>query len=266
MGIRLVHADDDADLRILMAETFGADGRVTLVGSATNGDEAIALTAEHQPEVVLLDIDMPGRTGMDVLPLVREAAPAAKVIVLSGYSRHEMAERAIAGGAVGYLEKGLSPRRLVEDVVAMSGALGAVDEAIAGARIAAGPSGTRLARAFVHHALADIADADVLDTVKLLVNELVTNSILHARSATEVTVFLAGPVLRVEVVDDDPQLPTPRVAAPGDESGRGMLLVDALSSRWGSEPRGSGKVVWFEVPRPAPISAETLGPHARPRT
>jgi DNA-binding NarL/FixJ family response regulator len=249
MAIRLINADDAEDMRILAAEAFRADGRIDLVASARDGVEIVILAEEHQPDVVLLDIDMPGRTGLEALPLVQAAAPDARVIMLSGYSRDEMAERAMSGGAVGYLEKGLSPKRLIEDIIAMSGALAAVGEAIAAASIAAQPLGAREARAFVADALAEHTDTSALDTVKLLVTELVTNSIQHAQSAADIRVLLGRDLLRVEVADDDPRMPMRRVAGVEDTSGRGIEMLEALAARWGSEPRGAGKVVWFELPR-----------------
>ena len=92
----------------------------------------------------------------------------------------------------------------------------------------------------------------------LLASEVVTNAIVHARSNAFVRVQLSDGVLRVEVHDATRQLPTPRAYDPHAESGRGLMLVDAYSSVWGTSAAGDGKVVWFEVPCPdrsEPVSA-----------
>jgi len=82
----------------------------------------------------------------------------------------------------------------------------------------------------------------------LLASEVVTNAIVHARSNAFVRVRLLDHVLRVEVHDGTRQLPTPRHPDLHAESGRGLMLVDAYSSVWGTSEAGAGKVVWFEVP------------------
>ena len=89
---------------------------------------------------------------------------------------------------------------------------------------------------------------DVSSVAMLLASEVVTNAIVHARSNAFVRVQLTDGVLRIEVHDATRQLPTPRPADLHAESGRGLMLVDAYSSVWGTNEAGGGKVVWFEVP------------------
>ena len=86
-----------------------------------------------------------------------------------------------------------------------------------------------------------IADAE------LLVSELVTNAILHARSPATVTIGRDGPQLRVAVCDSSPSPPRLRDYGPDAVTGRGLLLVDRIARRWGVEMNGDGKCVWFEV-------------------
>ena len=88
-----------------------------------------------------------------------------------------------------------------------------------------------------------------LDVIVLLTSEVVTNAVLHARTEAQLTVLVTTAAVRVEVADGEPRRPVPRVAAVDDTSGRGMQLVDALSSRWGVDPTADGKLVWFEVDR-----------------
>ena len=88
---------------------------------------------------------------------------------------------------------------------------------------------------------------DAIPDAQLLVSELVTNAVLHARSATLVTVERNGTTLRVSVEDDSPAQPRLRELGPEAVTGRGLLLVDRIAQRWGVDPRAAGKCVWFEV-------------------
>jgi anti-sigma regulatory factor (Ser/Thr protein kinase) len=94
---------------------------------------------------------------------------------------------------------------------------------------------------------------DLLDDALLLISELVTNSVLHGGPPIVLAIECDGEGLHVRVRDGGPTMPTPRTADEGAESGRGMSLVDLLSSTWGVEPvadaHGPGKEVWFELRR-----------------
>jgi anti-sigma regulatory factor (Ser/Thr protein kinase) len=104
------------------------------------------------------------------------------------------------------------------------------------------------ARRFVVRALRK-AGVPVDEAVALVVSELVTNSVLHAASKARIQVLVGDPVVRVEVHDTDPTLPVLRHPSPDTVNGRGLMLVDALTDRWGSEVTEDGKVVWFELDR-----------------
>ena len=95
--------------------------------------------------------------------------------------------------------------------------------------------------------------------VPLLVSELATNAVLHARSDFTVQVDFDGERARVEVLDRNPRLPAVAAVTSEAYSGRGLMLVQSLSSAWGVETHpGDGKTIWFEVSglplaeRPAP--------------
>ncbi|HUB70227.1 MAG TPA: ATP-binding protein [Acidimicrobiales bacterium] len=90
------------------------------------------------------------------------------------------------------------------------------------------------------------------DDLPLLVSELATNAVLHARSDFEVTVVRSGPRLRVEVYDQNTRLPSFAVAPPDAYSGRGLMLLRELATAWGVESHSdSGKTIWFELELPA---------------
>jgi anti-sigma regulatory factor (Ser/Thr protein kinase) len=112
-------------------------------------------------------------------------------------------------------------------------------------------SSARRARRFVREVLAGQSCPDQLvATVLLLTNETVTNALVHAHAAPEVTVLVATRAVRVEVRDGSSHLPVVRDASAESGSGRGMAIVQALATRWRAETiEGQGKVVWFEVTR-----------------
>lgn len=86
------------------------------------------------------------------------------------------------------------------------------------------------------------------DDLPLLVSELATNAVLHARSDFEVVVARAANRLRVEVFDLNTRLPSFAVAPPDAYSGRGLLLLRELASAWGVQSHSDvGKTIWFEV-------------------
>lgn len=110
---RVVLVDDMVELRSLIKLTLERSGRFEVVGQAGNGREGIDVTAEAQPDLVLLDISMPVMDGLEALPIIRRTVPAATVVMLSGFSQARLGAEAAAGGAAAYLEKGLAPDALV---------------------------------------------------------------------------------------------------------------------------------------------------------
>jgi hypothetical protein len=81
----------------------------------------------------------------------------------------------------------------------------------------------------------------------LLVSELVTNAMLHGGTSSELTVRIDEGVLRAEVRDGNSSLPHVKHYSETATTGRGLLIVQALSAAWGTTPEGAGKVVWFEL-------------------
>jgi anti-sigma regulatory factor (Ser/Thr protein kinase) len=113
----------------------------------------------------------------------------------------------------------------------------------------------RAARHFVTRTLRDWDIANVEDSVVLLVSELVTNAVLHARSALVLLLDRTDTHLRVAVRDRSPVLPQQRRYRLDAATGRGLGLVDLMSSDWGVVAESDGKEIWFTVPvtgEPAP--------------
>lgn len=107
-----------------------------------------------------------------------------------------------------------------------------------------------LARQAVRAAVADWRLAYLADEAVLLASELITNAIQHTGPDTPTTVLrieYAGTWLRIEVHDGCPRQPRPRIPDSLDESGFGLVLVDALAAKWGVQRTASGKAVWAEL-------------------
>ncbi|MDX6210898.1 MAG: hypothetical protein QOE24_3289 [Frankiales bacterium] len=103
--IRVLLVDDAVDLRVLLKLVLEFDAEFTVVGEAGNGEDAVRLSAELQPDVVVLDIAMPVMDGMDALQQLRAVAPGAKVVMYSAYDSGWLADRARGYGAAAYIDK-----------------------------------------------------------------------------------------------------------------------------------------------------------------
>jgi DNA-binding NarL/FixJ family response regulator len=111
MATRILIVDDHPLTRDALATLLGAHG-LDVVGCASDGVEAIGEAARLQPDLVLLDLSMPGMDGLTALPQLREAAPECEVVVLTASGTEENLLAAIRGGAAGYLLKSEPPERI----------------------------------------------------------------------------------------------------------------------------------------------------------
>ncbi len=103
------------------------------------------------------------------------------------------------------------------------------------------------ARAFVRDTLSDWGFQRVEPEASLAVSELVTNAVVHAESAPSVTLVNLGGSIRIKVRDSEPGLPRVEHPRQTDTHGRGMVMVEALSSSWGVEIAPPGKIVWLDI-------------------
>src|SRR5438477_1360706 len=113
MPARILIVDDHPLTREALSSLLGAHG-LDVIGCASDGAEAIAEAARLQPDLVLLDLSMPGVDGLTALPRLREAAPDCEVVVLTASGTEENLLGAIRGGAAGYLLKSEPPERIVD--------------------------------------------------------------------------------------------------------------------------------------------------------
>ena len=112
MSINVLVADDHEVVRSGLASLLeGSD--IKIVAEAQNGEEAVDKTVRHKPDVVLLDIRMPGSDGLDALEQIHKKVPAARVVVLSTYDNPTYVARAVALGACDYVLKGTNRKDLI---------------------------------------------------------------------------------------------------------------------------------------------------------
>src|SRR5881227_1936894 len=111
MPARILIVDDHPLTREALASLLGAHG-LDVIGCASDGAEAIQEVGRLQPDLVLLDLSMPGLSGLDALPRLRAAAPGCEVVVLTASGTEENLLAAIRAGAAGYLLKTEPPERI----------------------------------------------------------------------------------------------------------------------------------------------------------
>jgi anti-sigma regulatory factor (Ser/Thr protein kinase) len=109
------------------------------------------------------------------------------------------------------------------------------------------PSSAASARHFVERTLGGWGCAAFVEAARLLVSELVTNAVLHARTDITVVLRMTADGVRVEVHDGSQVAPVVRHYEDEAMTGRGLALVDELASKWGVDRDTGGKAVWFEL-------------------
>ena|SRR5215213_8787456 len=120
-GYEVLLVDDVADLRFMLRLNLEGSGQFRVVAEASNGVEGVELAREHRPDLVLLDIAMPVKDGIEALPEIREVSPESRVVVLSSFGEHRYGDQARRLGAAAYVEKTLAPDALVARLIDVMG-------------------------------------------------------------------------------------------------------------------------------------------------
>jgi two-component system, NarL family, invasion response regulator UvrY len=110
--MRILIADDHPIVRHGLKQMLAADPSATIVGEATNGDEALAMARKLEWDMAIFDFTMPGRSGLDLLGDMKKEFPGRPVLILSMHSEDVHGSRALRGGAAGYITKDSAPQEL----------------------------------------------------------------------------------------------------------------------------------------------------------
>ena len=114
--IKLLIADDHKIFREGLREIINKTSDIRVIDEAKSGNEVLSKVEENNYDVILLDISMPGRSGLDILKQLRREKPHIQVLILSMYSEEEFAVRAMRTGAAGYLVKDTASKDLIEAI------------------------------------------------------------------------------------------------------------------------------------------------------
>jgi two-component system, NarL family, response regulator LiaR len=112
MTIKILLADDHTVVRSGLTKFLMVNKDMKLVGEASDGAEAVQMVALHQPDVVLMDLMMPGMDGITATREIHQKYPAVKVIALTSFAEQNMVQGALQAGAIGYLQKNVTAKEL----------------------------------------------------------------------------------------------------------------------------------------------------------
>jgi DNA-binding NarL/FixJ family response regulator len=111
--VRVLLVDDHAIVREGLRALLEDSSATCIVGEASNGDEAVALTDRLQPNLVLMDLKMPGLPAPDAIRVIRARHPATQILVLTSYAEDKQVQEVISAGALGYVLKDVAKAELV---------------------------------------------------------------------------------------------------------------------------------------------------------
>jgi len=163
--IRVLIAEDQAMVRGALASLLALEGDIEVVGEVDRGDRVLAVASETHPDVVLLDIEMPGLDGISAAGELTRELPDTRSVILTTFGRPGYMRRALANGASGFLLKDAPAGELAAAIRAVAAGDSAVDPALAAAAIKEGESPLTprehevLSAARTHDTAADIAAA-----------------------------------------------------------------------------------------------------------
>ena len=129
--IRVVIAEDQAMVLGALSALLEIEADIEVVARARNGDEALELVRTHRPDVLLTDIEMPGRTGLEVAALLRQEALPTRTVILTTFARAGYLRRALEAGASGYLLKDSPAEQLANAIRRVHAGGRAVDPELA---------------------------------------------------------------------------------------------------------------------------------------
>ncbi|GAA1920535.1 response regulator transcription factor [Nocardioides lentus] len=138
--IRVLLADDENLIRVALAQMLDLEDDLEVVAQAASGTEALAAARHHEPDVAVLDLQMPGRDGIEVAEELARDLPACRCVIVTSHGRPGYLKRALAVGVRGFLPKTTSAETLASVVRAVHGGGRHVDPELAAEAISAGDS------------------------------------------------------------------------------------------------------------------------------
>ncbi|HVB63986.1 MAG TPA: response regulator transcription factor, partial [Nitrolancea sp.] len=138
--IRVLLAEDQAMVRGALAALLTLEGDIEVVAEVARGDEVLAAALKVRPDIVLLDIEMPGQNGLSVLSELREKLPAARTLILTTFGRPGYLRKAMENGAAGFLLKDAPSRDLAIAIRRAISGERVVDPGLAATALSEGPS------------------------------------------------------------------------------------------------------------------------------
>jgi two-component system response regulator DesR len=162
--IQIMIAEDQAMVRQALVALLGLEPDIEVVAQAATGDEALAMAVKHNPDVAVLDIEMPGGTGIEVARQLQADGFAGRVVIVTTFGRPGYLRAAMAAGASGFLLKDAPAARLAEAIRRVVAGERVVDPELAAAALAEGDSPLTsretdvLAASAGHDAITEIAE------------------------------------------------------------------------------------------------------------
>jgi DNA-binding NarL/FixJ family response regulator len=117
--IRILLVDDHAVIRMGLATAASDAGDMEVVADVENGQDAIVSFRQHQPDVVVLDLRMPGISGVETIRCLREESKSVRILIFSNFAKGDEIFRALKAGAAGFVLKGMPLERLLEAIRAV---------------------------------------------------------------------------------------------------------------------------------------------------
>lgn len=155
MSIRILIADDQDLIRGALAALLGLEEDLEIVAQTGRGDEVAALVAEHNVDVALLDIEMPGRNGIDVAAELTNSGSACRALIVTTFGRPGYLRRAMAAGARGFIVKDTPAEQLASAIRDVAAGRRVVDPVLAAESMGVGESPLSPREAEVLAAAAD---------------------------------------------------------------------------------------------------------------
>lgn len=181
--IRIILADDHNVLRQGMAQALETQPDMTVIAQASNGLEAVRLAQQHQPDVIILDVNMPQMDGVEATRQITASAPDIGILILTMYRQDDYIFEAIKAGASGYLLKEIELDELLAGIRAVARGEGIIDPAVTDRLLAT----FRKKPASKSGAASELAERE-LDILRLLAKGLTNQEIADRLNLAEKTV------------------------------------------------------------------------------